>query len=173
MKFAIRCLTVVAMLLIAGSYNSAQAQKLFFVFAHGQYASPVQTSFKNDYNFGLGAEAGAGINLGKKTFLTGTVGYTVFNAPSKEISNLTYVPMKLGVRKYFLPTNLLFIHADAGVAHIKDKTINSSYSRFSGDVGAGVKLGLFELGVDFDGFSRVNAGYASWLAFKAGWRFGL
>jgi hypothetical protein len=173
MKYAIRCLTVVAMLLIAGSYNSAQAQKLFFVFAHGQYASPVQTSFKNDYNFGLGADAGAGINLGKKTFLTGTVGYTVFNAPSKEISNLTYVPMKLGVRKYFLPTNLLFIHADAGVAHIKDKTINSSYSRFSGDVGAGVKLGLFELGVDFDGFSRVNAGYASWLAFKAGWRFGL
>src|SRR3954468_15396422 len=102
MKYAIRCLTVVAVLLIAGSYNSAQAQKLFFVFAHGQYAAPVQASFKNDYNFGLGAEAGAGIDLGKKTFLTGTVGYTVFNAPSKEISNLTYVPMKLGVRKFFL-----------------------------------------------------------------------
>jgi hypothetical protein len=173
MKYAIRCLTVVAMLLIAGSYNSAQAQKVFFVFAHGQYASPMQAHFKNDYNFGLGGEAGAGINLGKKTFLTGTVGYTVFNAPSKEIRDLTYVPMKLGVRKYFLPTNLLFIHADAGVANIKDKTTNSSSSRFTGDVGAGVKLGLFELGLAFDGFSRAGAGYASWVAFKAGWRFGL
>jgi len=173
MNYTIRCLTVVAIVLIAGIYNSVHAQKVFFVFAHAQYASPVQASFKNDYNYGVGGEAGAGINLGKKTFLTGTAGYTVFNAPSKEIGNITYVPMKLGVRKYFLPTNLLFIHADAGVAHIKDKTYNSSYSRFSGDVGAGIKLGLFELGIDYDGFSRVNDGYASWFAFKAGWHFGL
>ena len=173
MNYGIRLLTPVAILLLTGIYNCAQAQKVFFVFAHGQYASPVQASFKNDYNFGVGAEAGGGINLGKKTFLTGTVGYTVFNAPSKEIGNTIYIPMKLGVRKYFLPTNLLFVHADAGVANIKDKTNNSSSSRFSGDVGAGVKLGLFELGLAFDGFSRENAGYASWLAFKAGWHFGL
>jgi hypothetical protein len=173
MKFAIRCLTVVAIVLIAGNYNSAQAQKLFFVFAHGQYASPMQASFKNDYNFGLGAEAGAGIGFGSKTFLTGTVGYTVFDAHLKELGNITYVPMKLGFRRYFLPANLLYIHADAGVAHIKDKTDNSSYSRFSGDVGAGVKLGPFEVGVAYDGFARDGAGYASWLAFKAGWRFGL
>jgi hypothetical protein len=174
MKYGIRSLALVTTLLIAGSYNSARAQKLFFVFAHGQYASPVQTSFRNDYNFGLGAEAGAGIDVGKKTFLTGTVGYTVFNAPSKELGNIIYVPMKLGLRKYFLPANLLFIHADAGVGQIKDKTTHSSYSRFSGDVGAGLKLGLFEMGVDYNGFSRQgSSGNASWLEFKAGWRFGL
>jgi hypothetical protein len=173
MKYAIRCLTIVAILLIAGSYNSAQAQKLFFVFAHGQYASPLQASFKHDYNYGVGAEAGAGIGFGTKTFLTGTVGYTVFNAPSKEIGNITLVPMKLGFRRYFLPANLIFLQADAGVAHIKDKTYSSSYTRFSGDVGAGVKLGPFEVGVAYDGFARDGAGYASWWAFKAGWRFGL
>ncbi|AEW02094.1 hypothetical protein A4D02_08755 [Niastella koreensis] len=173
MKYAIRCLTVVAMLLIAGSYNSVQAQKVFFVFAHGQYASPLQAKFKHDYNYGVGAEAGAGINLGSKTFLTGTVGYTVFNAPSKEIGNIIYVPVKLGFRKYFLPTNMLFIQANAGVAQIKDKTYNSTSSRFSGDVGAGVKLGPFEMGMALDGFAREGAGYASWLAFKAGWHFGL
>jgi hypothetical protein len=173
MKYSIRLLIPVAIMLLAGIYNGAQAQKLFFVFAHGQYASPLQASFKNDYNFGLGAEAGAGIGFGSKTFLTGTVGYTVFDARVKDLKNITFVPMKLGFRRYFLPANLLFIHADAGVAHIKDKTNNAAYSRFSGDVGAGVKLGPFEVGVAYDGFAKEEAGYASWLAFKAGWRFGL
>jgi hypothetical protein len=174
MKYGARLIAVAVFLLITGMYNSAQAQKLFFVFAHGQYATPVQTSFKNDYNFGLGAEAGVGIGFGTKTFLTGTVGYTVFDAKSKELSNITYVPMKVGLRRYFLPANLIFIHADAGVGHIKDKTDNSSYSRFTADVGAGVKLGPLEVGVAYDGFSRSgSSGYASWLAFKAGWRLGL
>jgi len=173
MNYSIRLLTLMALLLLAGVYNSAQAQKLFFVFAHGQYASPLQASFRNDYNFGLGAEAGAGIGFGSKTFLTGTVGYTVFKAQLKDLGNITYVPMKLGFRRYFLPANLLFIHADAGVGHIKDKTNNSSYARFSGDVGAGVKLGPLEVGVAYDGFAKEESGYASWIAFKAGWRFGL
>ncbi|THU37114.1 hypothetical protein FAM09_19375 [Niastella caeni] len=166
-------LMVLAVLLVTGIFSGAHAQKLFFLFAHGQYASPVQSSFKNDYNFGLGAEGGVGIGTGK-TFFTGTVGYTVFDARSGEVGNITYVPMKVGLRRYFLPANLLFIHADAGVAHIKDKTTNSTYSRFTADVGAGAKLGPFEVGVAYDGFSRSgSSGYASWLAFKAGWRFGL
>ncbi|WP_207514650.1 hypothetical protein [Longitalea luteola] len=172
MNKGIRSLLVIAFMLVASRYD-AQAQKLFFVFAHGQYAAPVQTSFKNDYNFGLGAEAGVGIGPGK-TKLVGTVGYTVFDAKSGEVGNITYVPVKVGVRRYFLPGNLLFLHADAGIGHIKDKTTNSSYSRFTADVGAGAKLGPFEVGVAYDGFKRVgSSGYASWLAFKAGWRFGL
>jgi hypothetical protein len=174
MKYSIRSLMVVAMLLIAGLYSRVQAQKLFFAFAHGQYASPVQSSFKNDYNYGAGVEGGLGIGFGSKTFLTGTVGYTVFNSPSKEVGNITYVPMKVGLRRYLLPGNLLFIHADAGVGKIKDKTNNSNYSSFTADVGAGAKLGPFEIGVAYDGFKRQgSSGYASWVAFKAGWRFGL
>ena len=78
----------------------------------------------------------------------------------------------LSVRKYFLPTNLLFVHADAGIGKINDKTDNSSSTRFSADMGGGVKLGLFEMGVAFDGFVR-DGGFASWFGFKAGWRFGL
>jgi hypothetical protein len=173
MKYGKRSLMVMAMMLIAGLYSGVQAQKLFFAFAHGQYASPVQNSFKNDYNYGVGAEGGVGIGFGAKTFLTGTVGYTVFNSPSKEVGNITYVPMKVGLRRYLLPGNLLFVHADAGIGKIKDKTDNSSYSRFSADIGAGAKLGPFEIGVAYDGFARKDEGYATWLAFKAGWRFGL
>ena len=41
------------------------------------------------------------------------------------------------------------------------------------DIGAGAKLGPFEIGVAYDGFARKDEGYATWLAFKAGWRFGL
>lgn len=172
MKYGIRSLIVLASLLMGGVYNSAMAQKLFFIFAHGQYATPVQNSFKNDYNFGVGADAGVGIGPGK-TKLVGTVGYMVFKASSKEMANTIYIPMKIGVRRYFLPANILFINADAGVAHIKDKTTTSSYSRFTADVGAGAKLGPFDLGVAYEGFSRAGAGYASWIGFKAGWRFGL
>lgn len=172
MKYGIRSLMVLTMLLVAGLYSRVQAQKLFYVFAHGQYASPVQSGFKNDYNYGAGAEGGAGVNLGKKTFLTATVGYTVFNSPAKDVRNLIYIPMKIGVRKYFLPAKILFVHSDVGVGQIKDRTTNASSARFSADVGGGVKLGPFEMGLAFDGFVR-NGGYASWLAFKAGWRFGL
>lgn len=172
MKYGIRSLMVMAILIIAGLYSGVQAQKIFFAFAHGQYASPVQNSFKADYNYGAGAEGGAGVKVGKKTFLTGTVGYMVFNSPSKDLGNITYIPMKVGVRKYFLPTNLLFVHTDAGVGQIKDKTTNSTSSRFSADVGGGVKLGPFEMGIAFDGFVR-NGGFASWVGFKAGWRFGI
>jgi hypothetical protein len=163
----------IAIVLIAGVSTSVKAQKLFFVFAHGQYATPLQSNLKNNYNFGLGAEGGAGIGFGK-TFITATVGYSVFDARSgTEAGNLTYVPIKAGFRKYFLPMNLLYIHADAGVANVKVKGGGSS-SRFTGDVGAGVKLGPLEAGVAYEGFSQSDpSGFASWLAFKLGWRLGL
>jgi hypothetical protein len=173
MKILIRLSMAIALLLLAGTYTGTQAQKLFFLFAHGQYASPLEKDFKNLYNFGVGAEGGAGLGFGK-TFITGTVGYSVFDAKSGTgVGNLTYVPMKLGLRQYFLPMNLIYIHADAGVANIKVKGA-STVSRFTGDVGAGVKLGPLEAGIAYDGFSKKDpSGYASWLAFKVGWRMGL
>lgn len=155
---------------LTGICTGAKAQKLFFLFGHGQYASPAG-SFKDNYGFGLGAEAGAGIGAGK-TFFTGTVGYTYFDAKSgKEAGNLTYIPMKLGLRHYLLPGNLLFIHADAGVANIKERNTGEKSSHFTADVGGGVKLGPMEVGIVYDGFS--DNGFNSWIGFKVGWRIGL
>jgi len=173
MKLPIRISMILAILMITGLYSGVQAQKLFFIFVHGQYLTPTDKNFKNAYNFGAGAEGGAGIGLGK-TFITGTVGYSVFEAKKgTPATNLTMVPMKLGLRHYFLPMNLIYIHADAGVANIKVKG-GSSASPFTGDVGAGVKLGPLEAGIAYDGFSKKDSyGSASWLAFKLGWRIGL
>jgi hypothetical protein len=80
--------------------------------------------------------------------------------------------MKLGVRRYLLPGKLLFVHADAGVANIKDKSNDTRTSGFTADVGGGVKLGPMEVGVAYDGFNYAGS-FRSFVAFKAGWRIGL
>jgi hypothetical protein len=173
MQFIFRS-TIVLTLILMTAVAGAKAQKLFFIFAHGQYASPLDANFKDNYSYGLGAEGGVGIGTGK-TFFIGTIGYTYFNdRAGSGAGNLTYVPMKIGVRHYLLPGKLIFIQADAGIGTINNKSKGGSTSRFTGDIGAGVKLGPLEVGVSYDGFSRSDpSGYASWLAFKAGWRIGL
>ena len=156
------------------SSNKLQAQKLFFLFAHGQYALPTDSYFKHNYNYGLGVEGGAGIGTGR-TFFVGTVGYTSFTSVSgNDFGNSSFVPIKGGIRHYLLVGKILFIHADGGVAFIKNNIVNSS--RFSGDIGVGVKLGPIEVLADYDGFTRSsaeNSGYSSWIGIKAGFRFGL
>jgi hypothetical protein len=170
MKTPVKIALVTVLLTVI--YTGAKAQKLFFVFAHGQYCSPVQTAFKDNYGYGLGGEVGAAFGA-HKTFFTGTIGYSYFDARSgREGGNLTIVPMKLGIRRYLLPANLIYLHADAGVATIKDKGSDTRTSGFTADVGGGVKLGPMELGVAYDGFSYQGS-FRSFVAFKAGWRFGL
>jgi len=165
---------VIALLLVTAVTSNLQAQKLFFLFGHGLYAAPVDSYFKHNYNYGWGVEGGAGIGTGR-TFLVGTIGYTSFsNVSGNSIGTTSYVPLKGGIRHYLLVGKILFIHADAGVGIIKNNITNGS--RFSGDVGVGVKLGPVEVLADYDGYSRSSAetsGYSSWIGIKAGFRFGL
>jgi hypothetical protein len=170
-------LVAMVLLIVPGIFNSAKAQHLVFIFAHPVYESPLDKDFKNNYSFGLGAEGGIGIGTGR-TFFVGTIGYSFFNATSagtdKGMGNLTYVPVKIGFRHYILVGKLLFINADAGVATITDRSTHSSSSRFTADIGPGIKLGPFEAIINYDGFARSDpSGHASWLAFKFGWRIGL
>ena len=63
-------------------------------------------------------------------------------------------------------------HITLGIGSLKSK--DASASRFSGDIGAGVKFAVFEVQIDYDGFTRNNpSGYASWFGIKAGLEFGL
>jgi hypothetical protein len=154
--------------------NLSYGQQLIFIFAHAQYANPLDSYFNRNYGYGIGFEAGAGIGF-DRTFLMGTAGYSSFSANSTNpYGQLTYVPLKIGIRHYLLIGKILFIQADAGVGHVQNDQINGS--RFSGDVGLGVKLGPFEVIADYDGFTRSepeSSGYSSWLGIKAGIRFGL
>ncbi len=161
------------LLLALGTAKKAGAQHLVFLFAHGQYASPLDKDFKNNYSYGLGAEGGVGLGTGS-TFFMGTIGYSYFKAMSgKDAGNLTFVPIKVGVRHYLLVGKILFIDANAGIGAITNRATHTSESRFTADAGAGVKLGPLDLGINYEGFSRSDpSGFASWLAFKLGWRIG-
>lgn len=152
--------------------NTVNAQKLVFIFGHGLYASPLDQTFKDGYNKGLGVEGGAGFGW-SKTFITGTLGYSSFSSKSGNGNgNITVIPFKAGIRQY-LPGKLLYIHGGLGIASVKNK-ISNTQSKFSADFGAGVKFGGLELQLDYDGFSKSQpSGYASFIALKAGFAIGL
>lgn len=169
---------LVAIMFLLGA--SANAQRLVFLYAHGAYAAPLDKNFSNNFTTGLGAEGGAGIGW-KKTFIVGTIGYTNFFhknvalidsvGPTISPSDLHYIPIKVGLRQYiFMKT--IYLHGDVGLGNIKDKY--ASDTRFSGDIGAGVKFAGFEVQLDYDGFTRKDpSGYASWIGVKAGFNIGL
>lgn len=164
----------ICMLLVAAfvfQCKNLYAQHVGFIFGHALYAGPLDKNFSNGYNSGLGAEAGGGIGW-NKTFIVGTIGYSnFFHKSGNEAGDLKYIPVKAGLRQYIFLKNL-YLHGDVGIANIKNKA--GSQSRFSGDIGAGVKFMHFEVQVDYDGFTRSNpSGYASWFAVKAGLEFGL
>ena len=70
------------------------------------------------------------------------------------------------------PELTIYIHGDLGVGKIKNKVM--SHSRFSGNIGAGLKFAGFEAELVYDGFTRENpSGYASWIGIKAGISIGL
>jgi len=156
------------------------AQHVGFVFGHALYAGPLDKNFSNNYNSGLGVEGGGGIGW-NKTFLVGTIGYTNFfhksvtdgdsSGPYASGSDLHFIPIKVGLRQYiFMKT--IYLHGDVGLGNIKSKA--ASDTRFSGDIGAGIKFMHFEVQIDYDGFTRNNpSGYASWFGIKAGLEFGL
>jgi hypothetical protein len=151
--------------------NKLNAQHLILLFGHGIYATPTDKNFKTGYNTGLGAEAGGGVGW-NKTFIVGTIGYShFFKEGENSAGDVNIVPLKAGLRQYVF-SKLIYIHGDLGVDKIKNKI--SSDSRFSADIGAGIKLPFFELQVDYDGYTRDNpSGFASWIGFKAGFSFGL
>ncbi|CAN5746782.1 hypothetical protein BH10BAC2_BH10BAC2_44050 [soil metagenome] len=149
------------------------SQNLLFLYAHGIYANPVDKNFKDGYNAGLGVEAGAAIGW-NKTFIVGTLGYTSFSdRDNNTAGNISYTPFKVGLRQYVF-SKLIYIHGDLGIGKVKNEVIDDT--RFSGDIGAGVKLAGFEVQLDYDGFTRKSpeaSGYASWIGIKAGFNLGL
>lgn len=146
------------------------AQKLFFVFGHAEYASPVG-NLRNANNAGLGVEVGGGIGM-SKTFVTGTIG-TTWLAANKRLGNtsqggLKYTPYKLGVRHYLLLKNL-FVKGEAGLATMKYIDTDNKTSKLTTSFGAGLKFTTFEALIDYNSV----ANYGSWVGIKFGLAIGL
>jgi hypothetical protein len=138
----------------------------------GGYAifSKPQTSFANFYDFGGGAEIFGGVGWGN-TFIIGTAGFSAFKAASSSYGTLSYVPLKLGVKQFFLKKHL-FINSDVGMASVKNKVLNES--RFTRGIGAGAKLLGVEAGLYYDGWKNHNAkGFSNMLNVKLGWSISL
>lgn len=163
--------TVFLFVFLVGFSAVSNAQHLFFLFGHGVWVSPADKNFNNNYQSGVGVEGGAAIGW-NKTFIVGTIGYSSFpSGGSNTNGSLSYVPMKAGLRQYIF-SKLLYLHGDVGIGKISDD--KTSRSPFSGDIGAGVKFGIFEAQLDYDGFTRSDpSGYASWFGIKAGINIGL
>lgn len=151
---------------------AGKAQRLVFVFANGMYNTPAGDFKSSGYNYGFGGEAGAGVGLLGKTFLTGSIGYNSFNSKIDGVSNLKATPIKFGLRQYLF-ARMLFVKADAGVAAVKAD--GDSKSKFTMGAGAGVKLAGLNLGIDYNTIHLNSPGlnWAGWIAFKAGFSFGL
>jgi hypothetical protein len=153
--------------------NRGSAQKLIFLFGHVVYSVPVDTYFSHNYSSGIGVEGGIGFGT-NRTFLMGTIGYSSFSAFSENpYGKLSFVPVKVGIRHYLLVGKLLFLNADAGMGILKNGLYNGS--RFSADIGLGVKIGPFEIMADYDGYTNPSSqttGYSSWIGIKAGMTFG-
>ncbi|MFI5156642.1 MAG: hypothetical protein ACHQEM_10670 [Chitinophagales bacterium] len=155
------------------SSKSAHGQKLVFLFGHVLYAIPADQNFEKNYSSGFGVEGGIGLGTGR-TFFVGTVGYSSFSAfETNPFGKLSYVPIKVGIRRYLLVGKLLFINGDAGIGILQNGLYHGS--RFSGDIGLGVKLGPLEVMAAYDGYvkpSSEGSGYSSWIGIKIGMTFG-
>lgn len=151
--------------------NKLQAQRLFFVFAHGQYSVPASSTLSDDYNYGIGGEVGGGVGF-KNTFVTGMIGHSSFNDKSgSAFGNLKYTPVRFGVRQYLF-RRMLYANANGGFATVKNEAMKET--KFTTSVGVGAKLLGLEVEAAYEGINiSAPNGWAGWFGLKAGMVFGL
>ncbi|MDQ6812647.1 MAG: hypothetical protein M3040_02735 [Bacteroidota bacterium] len=137
------------------------------------YATP-HGNFANAYAFGIGCELVGGIGVGS-TYFIGSIGNMWYKATgNNSLGNLTTVPVKVGLKRYFL-LKRFFINGDVGIATFKIN--NTSSSAFTAGFGAGIKLLGLEAALYYNTFKN-NIGYSkAWYSnntqAKIGWSFSL
>ena len=120
----------------------------------------------------MGVDAEAGIGLGK-TLLTGSIGYLNFSAQDKTIGNLSFIPIEVGVRRYFLLGLFADAKAGVGVQSLPSSATTipiDNSSNFMYEVGAGFKILSIEAVINFE--SSKNGSDNTWnnnVLFKLGY----
>ena len=151
---------------------SAQLPKAL-AFSNVMYASPTSYPFNVISKYGVGYELGAGIGFGK-TMLIGSVGRMTYDIDERSFGSgsglifdqtyhgkLNITPLKLGVRRYLLLG--LFVNGNLGIA-MRENSANY----FLYEAGAGYKLGFFEVGAAYTGYSHSKNTPMNSFLFKAG-----
>ncbi|MES2373674.1 MAG: hypothetical protein V4557_13925 [Bacteroidota bacterium] len=150
---------------------SAQLPKAL-VFGNVTYANP-SGSFKDVSNYGIGYELGGGIGFGK-TILIGSVGHMQYHIPNPTPGGLLFespepdikfTPIKVGIRRYLLLG--LFVNGNLGMA-IRKWGSTEKVNYFLYEAGAGYKLGFFEVGAAYTGYSSSGRIKVNALLLKAG-----
>ncbi len=147
-----------------------------FIFVHVIDGFPVDASTKNTYNSTIGGELGFGVGAAN-TYFIASAGYLSCEAKDS-FQNESYVPLKVGVRQYFLRKDL-FLTLNAGAGFVNNslptkETATPSTIRFAADVGVGTNLKNFEFGIVFDIFNEPKPdGTSGWVEAKLGWNFRL
>ena len=136
------------------------------------YSMP-QGSFKDSYQMGVGGELFGGVGWGS-TYLLASVGITGYKHQGSYSNTLTAVPVKIGLKKYFL-LKKIFITGDIGSVAIKSN--GEKVNAFTAGFGAGVRLLGLELSLYQNTFKNNGAyssvGYSNSLNAKIGWSFAL
>ena len=108
-------------------------------------------NFSNEVNFGAGAAVFGGIAW-EKTSLFATTGYRVLSDGWCLCNNLLeYVPVKVGV-KQFVSAKTMYVQGDLGIASVKSGGVVQS--SFAADIGVGLQLSKFQLGLFYETFTR-------------------
>ncbi len=132
----------------------------------------LQAILKMPINLAQGGELFAGVGRGS-TYLVGSLGIVEYSARSG-YKSLSAVPVKIGLKKYFL-LKRIFINGDVGVATIK--VDEESSKAFTAGYGAGLKLLGFEAAIYFNAFKNnvgyTTSGFSNSTQVKVGWSFSL
>jgi hypothetical protein len=173
MTNSIAILSLIFLVFVIPGYSYAQLKKPGFTLGINAFYANPKDNFRNEYRGGLGGEVKAGLGLGK-TYFVASVGYAGFIAETNNgEGTLTYMPVKLGVKQYFLAKRL-FINGDIGVAFLKNKSVLNE-KRLAADIGFGARLLGLEAGVYFDYWKNAEgiSGSTNAVLYKLGYNFTL
>ncbi|RXK62758.1 hypothetical protein ESA94_07105 [Lacibacter luteus] len=147
---------VVAIVAFTGS---AVAQKGKPIFGGNVIIGIPTGDFRTDYKGVTGIEGLAGFGVAQNVYVTGTLGFQSYSPDPNSFDGtyygkITSIPLKAGLRIY--PTNNFFLTGNAGIALLKDQTIDARESRFAYDIGAGFSFNIFHASVHYDGWQTKN-----------------
>ena len=158
-------------LIICSNIVNAQIKKPGFTLGISAFYAHPKSSFRIEYKGGIGGEIKAGLGLGK-TYFVASAGYAgLMSETNNADGTLTYMPVKLGIKQYFLAKRL-FINGDIGIVFLKNKSLLNE-RRLAADIGVGARLLGLEAGVYLDYWKNAEGarGYTNAVLYKLGYNF--